>query len=514
MRFRFGLLLAIFIAGCAQAPENQSSSAKAELPPCCELDRAKVVALLAEETAPTGDWPMFGGTPDRNMANTVDKNIPSDWSVEEGKSKNIKWTAQLGSVSYGGPVIADGKVFIGTNNSRPRDPKTKGSRAVLMAFAESDGTFLWQIAHEYPADEIFKDAITVGLVSTPVVEGKRVYYVTPACEMICADTDGKIQWRFDMMKELKVIPFHCGNCSPLIAGDLVVALTSNGIGDEGKVASPEAPSFVAFNKNNGKVIWQSNLPGANIIEGQWSNPALAKVNGKEQVIFPGGDSFLYGLDLATGKMIWKFDCQPKRLPAGEEDRDLCYIVSTPVIHDAKVYVGLGVAPDGVRSPPFSHFLCVDATKTGDVSPKTLDAKDAQNKDSALVWSYGGKIEPTPKLGKRRIYFGKTISTCAIQDGLVYISEEAGIVYCLDAKTGQKYWEHDFKAGIWGSPYYVDGKVYIGTDDGEIAIFAHGKEKKLLNKIDMGEVVQSTPTVARGVLYVMTKSKLYAIAEKK
>jgi outer membrane protein assembly factor BamB len=469
------------------------------------------VAVFAIAVA-RADWPMFGGTPQRNMVNLVDKNVPTDWAVEGGKLKNIKWHAELGSACYGGPVVADGKVFVGTNNANPRDPAVKGSRAVLMAFNEADGKFLWQVAHDYPPDELFNMAISSGLCSTPVVEGKSLYYVTPDCEVICVDIAGKIEWRYDMMKELKVIPHHCGNCSPVVAGELVLVITSNGVNEDGdKVASPEAPSFIGLNKKTGKLVWASALPGANIIEGQWSNPTIAKVNGKEQVIMAGGDSFLYGLDVATGKMIWKFDCQPQR-EKGEDRVTPSYMIATPVVVDNKCYIGLGLYPEHPSPAPFSHFLCVDITKTGDVSPKTLDAKDPRNKGSALVWSYGGKIEPQPKRG-RRVYFGRTISTAAVHEGLVYAAEEQGYMHCLDAKTGEKYWDFDFKAGIWGSPYYVDGKVYIGTEDGEIVIFKHGKKAEEINRVYMDETVHSTPVVSGGVLYVATKSKLYAIGGK-
>jgi outer membrane protein assembly factor BamB len=470
-----------------------------------------VFATLAVTVAARGDWPMFGGTPQRNMVNTVDKNILTDWAVEGGKFKNIKWAVDVGSKCYGGPVIADGKVFVGTNNGNPRDPQDKGIKAVLMAFNEADGKFLWQVTHDYPPDELFSDAISLGLVSTPVVDGKSVFYVTPACEVICVSTAGKIQWRYDMMKELKVIPYHCGNCSPLVAGGLVLVVTGNGVNDEGNVASPKAPSFIALDKITGKLVWQSNLPGDNIIEGQWSNPTLAKVNGKDQVIFPGGDSFLYGLELETGKMIWKFNCQPQR-PKDEDRATPNYMIATPVVHDNKAYIGLGLYPEHPTGGRFSHFLCVDITKTGDVSPKTLDGKDPKNAGSALVWSYGGEIQPPPKKG-RRVVFGRTISTAAIHDGLVYIAEEQGYMHCLDAKTGQKHSDFDFKAGVWGSAYYVDGKVYIGTEDGEIVIFEHGKKLKEINRVNMDDTVHSTPVVSRGVLYVATRSKLYAIAGK-
>ena len=88
------------------------------------------------------------------------------------------------------------------------------------------------------------------------------------------------------------------------------------------------------------------------------------------------------------------------------------------------------------------------------------------------------------------------------------------MHCLDATTGQKYWEHDFKAGVWGSPYYVDGKIYQAAEDGNVVIFDAGKKHNVIREIDMEETLQGTPVVANGVLFIATKSKLYAIAEKK
>lgn len=483
---------------------------------------AKISTTLATATQPTlvadatgGSWPMFGGTPSRNMVNRVDKNVPTDWSIAEGKTKNIKWAVDLGSKAYGGPVIAAGRIFVGTNNSKPRDPAVKKQKAVLMCFNEADGKFLWQVTHDIPPDETFHDALPQGLCSTPAVAGERIYYVTPACEVVCADVkDGKAAWRYDMMKELKVVPYHLGNCSPLVIGELVFVVTSNGVNEEGKIASPKAPSFVALHKKDGKLAWQSNLPGDRIIEGQWSNPVYAQVNGKGQVIFPGGDCWLYSFEPPTGQLIWKFNCNPKAPGAKEDDRRISnYMVSTPIVHDYKVFVGLGLYPEHPSGTRFSHFLCVDASKTGDVSPQNnLDAKSPANKGSALVWAYGGLVVPEPKQGKR-VIFGRTMSTAAVHDGLVYISEENGYMHCLDARTGQRYWEYDFKAGVWGSPYWVDGKVYIAVEDGRVVIFEHGKRCKVMREVDMEDTMHSTPVVVSGVLYLTTRSKLYAVAGK-
>jgi outer membrane protein assembly factor BamB len=458
---------------------------------------------------PARSWPLFGGTVGRNMVNTVDKDMPADWSIGQGKQKSIKWVAQLGNKAYGGPVISAGKIFVGTNNASPRDPEVKGNKAIVMCFAEADGKFLWQAVHDIPPDDIFKDAVPQGLCSTPAVEGDRLYYVTPGCELICANTEkGKTVWTLDMMKELKVIPYHLGNCSPLVAGDLVFTLTSNGVDESGKIASPNAPSFIAVNKKTGKVAWQSNLPGQNIIEGQWSNPAYGVVNGKPQVVFPGGDGWIYAFEPTTGKLIWKFNGNAG-LPRANM---LNYIVATPVVVDNKVYVGMGLYPEHPKATKFSHFLCIDMTKTGDVSPPSLDEKGTKAANSALVWAYGGLANPAPLKG-RAVVFGRTMSTAAVQDGLVYVAEETGYLHCLDAKTGKKYWDHDFLSAVWGSPYWVDNKVYIGTEDGDIWVFAHGKAKNVIRQVSMEETIHSTPVAVNGVLYVATRSKLYAIAKQ-
>src|SRR5262245_51361925 len=80
--------------------------------------------------AKAGDWTMFGGTPSRNFINPVAKGIPTDWDFE--KKENILWVADLGSKAYGGPVVAGGRIFVGTNNLKPRNPKDVDANGVPL----------------------------------------------------------------------------------------------------------------------------------------------------------------------------------------------------------------------------------------------------------------------------------------------------------------------------------------------------------------------------------------------
>ena len=88
---------------------------------------------------------------------------------------------------------------------------------------------------------------------------------------------------------------------------------------------------------------------------------------------------------------------------------------------------------------------------------------------------------------------------------------SGFLHCLDVKTGKRLWTHDTFAALWGSPFVVDGKVLLGTEDGEVLVFKHGKKKKLLATIDMGNSVYTTPVVSNGVLYITNRNTLFAIA---
>jgi outer membrane protein assembly factor BamB len=426
------------------------------------------------------------------------KNLPSTWDIKTGK--NIKWKADLGSTSYGNPSIADGKVFLGTNNDNPRNPGITGDKGILMCFREADGKFLWQAVSDKL--ESAYDWPEQGVCSSPAVEGKRLYYVTNRGELVCLDTEGfldgkndgpfqnesyksptdaDIIWKLDMMKELGIIQHNMANSSPAIWEDMVFLETSNGEDEiAGKVTTLLAPSFIAVDKNTGKAAWQDNSPGDRILHGQWSSPALGEVSGIMQVFFPGGDGWLYGFEAKTGKKVWSFDLNPKDA-VWPKTRN--YIISTPVFYDGRIFLAVGQDPE--NGAGVGHMYCIDPGKSGNIT------------ETGRIWHYD-KIR-------------RSISTAAIAEGLVYISDFTGFLHCLDVHSGKPYWTYDMLAAIWGSPFVADGKVYLGDEDGDIAIFQAGKELNKIAEINMGNAVYGTPVAANGVLYIMSRNQLYSIS---
>jgi outer membrane protein assembly factor BamB len=474
---------------------------------------------------------------------------PGTEEVDLATTKNVKWVAKLGSQSYGNVVVAGGKVLIGTNNDAPRDPQHEGDRSVLYCFDEKTGEFLWQLVVPKLKSGKVNDWENLGLLSSPLVEGDRVYLTTSRCEVICLDLNGMangndgpfkdeakyvvrdtgkppaqigpkdadIIWVYDMMDQLGVFPHNASNSSPLIIGDRVYVCTSNGQDwTHVNIPSPLSPSYIAVNKLTGELAGEDNSGvGPRIFHGQWSSVSSGEVNGRKLVFAGGGDGVLYAFDaepkagdgskitpvlpgpeasrtedkeLNYLKKVWWFDCNPPeykpfKYPAAEGPSE---INATPVFYQGRVYVAIGQDPE--HGEGVGRLVCVDPTKTGDVT------------GSALVWEYKG--------------IHRSISTVSIDPatGLLFVGDFSGFVHCLDATTGKHYWTHDMKAHMWGSTLVADGKVYVGDEDGDFAVLAASKEKKVLSETNLNAPVYGTPIVANGVLYLQSNSHLFAFQD--
>jgi outer membrane protein assembly factor BamB len=458
------------------------------------------LALIARSDPPNPDWPMWGGTPDRNMVSTM-KGLPTAWDVKT--KKNVKWVAELGSQAYGNPVIANGVVLVGTNNEGMKDPNVKGDKGVLMAFRESDGEFLWQSVHDKLAAGRANDWPYQGICSSPLVENGTAYYVSNRGELMAVDIDGfrdgsndglvkdekstretdvDIIWRYDMMDELGVMQHNMANSSPVSYENLIFISTSNGQ-DESHVniPSPKAPAIIAVDKTTGKLVWEDNSVGEKILHGQWSSPAVGKIGDVVQVVIGQGDGWVRGFEAKTGKKLWEFDLNPKD---SVWPRTRNEVISTPVIYENVVYIANGQDPE--HGEGVGHLYAIDATKTGDITT------------TGKIWQYD-KIR-------------RSVSTGAIFNGILFYSDFSGFLHALDVKTGKPFWTHDMFAAIWGSPMVIDGKVYLGDEDGDVAVLAADRTMKLIAESNMGSSVYSTPVPANGALFVVNRNQLFALKE--
>ena len=655
--FLLGVIATTLFSGYEADPTIEPGAA-------ADATASSQVDKVAKAPIKPGDWTQWGGTSYRNNT-PIAENIPTSWDVgkfdrKTGKwipddAQNIKWVATVGSQTYGNPVIANGRLFVGTNNGAgylkryPADIDL----GCLLSFNEADGKFLWQHSSEKLPTGRVHDWPFQGICCAPLVEEDRLWFVTSRGEVVCLDTegfydgedDGPIEnqlgnlfsirknrdaaldqvaptiaaltqgqitpelrkqiaasdvdlpesvvvkpmgtashwllqaeidsvkrsfdiklleppvvkdpmlvvakvispadkyeadtvWSFDMMTDLGVSQHNMCSCSVTSHGDVLFVNTSNGVDESHiNIPSPDAPSFMAMDKHTGEVYWTDKSPGVNILHGQWSSPTVGVVGGVAQVIFGGGDGWVYSFKADAGKdgkpeLLWKFDANPKEskwILGGAGTRN--NIIATPVIYDGLVYVAVGQDPE--HGEGIGHLWCIDPTKRGDVSPQLAVKADdhsqilphrrlqavipeegeaaIDNPNSAAVWHYStfdqngdGELDFEEEMHR-------SCGTVAIKNDLLYIADFSGLFHCLNAKTGKVNWTYDMLAAAWGSPLIVGGHVYIGDEDGDVCIFKLSAEPhEPIEEINMGNSVYSTPVVANGVLFISNRTNVFAI----
>lgn len=485
-----------------------------------------------------GDQPQWGRAWTRNLV-SPEKPLPHSFDPKSGV--NVKWTARLGTETHSSPIVAGGRVYIGTNNGEPRDPKHQGDRGVLMCLSEATGELLWQWVVPKRVEDIYHDWPNSGICSPPTIEGDRVYVVNNRAEVMCLDAlgmangndgpfrdegphmtvkdasgqipanepvlepgprDADILWRFDLTSGAGVWAHDGVHSLILIDGDYLYLNTSTGVdGSHKAIRTPNAPSLVVLDKRTGRLIareYEGIAP--NIFHSTWSAPSLAEVNGRRLLFFAAGNGIVYAFEpLPPGqqpadppialKKVWQFDFDPDapkqdvhRFNSNRRESPSNFF-GMPVFHDGRLYVAGG--GDIWWGKNQAWVKCIDPAGTGDITR------------TGQVWS-----QPLQR---------HVLATPTVDQGLVFIGDIGRTFHCLDSRSGQVYWTHDLRGEVWASALVADGKVFVGTRSGVFYVFSAGREKQVLAEIELGRPISATATAANGVLYVATMAHLYAVA---
>jgi len=449
----------------------------------------------------------------------------------------LLWQIELGLHQYTVPQIDRERIYLGINDRYLEHPVVKKSDGgIVMCIEQATGKMIWQL----PIPRLMLgvqppyhfNKWKCGVCSRPAIEGDRLYIVGPRGDVLCMDrygqangnegpfyderdyigvpegvdyqlieTDGDIIWQYNMLTEVNVFPHDVCGTSPLLLGDYLYVCTGNGQDDKHRsIANPDAPSLIVLNKHTGELVaTEGELFGKRLLHGNWSSPIAASVAGKTWVLFGGGDGIFYAFkpvqDVAKGdtpqtlEIAWKHDCNPpeyrkrdgkpipysrhnKKSPDGPSE-----VIGDPKLYKGRVYVVIGQSP--VHGRGQGALTCLDVAT-------------------------GKKIWDTRKVDR-------SLGTPAIHEGLLYVPDLSGRIHCINADTGQHYWQHDLNSDVWAaSACIINDQVLISTEKKDLWAFKTGREKKVLSKCKLKSVA-ITPTIHEGVLYLPTQRRLFALA---
>ena len=382
-----------------------------------------------------------------------EKNLPVKWS----KTENVVWKLAMPEWSGSTPIVWGDYVFLNV---------AEGNEMFLWALDRNKGTLRWKRVLSGGNQKLRKQNMST---PSPVTDGTAVWVMTGTGILKAFDFGGKELWARDIQKEYGRFGIQWGyGSSPLLYHDSLFVQVLHGM-------TTDDPSYVLrISKANGRTVWRQERPNTAKRESPdaYTTPALLRYGSTTEIVITGAD-VVTGHDVDTGKELWRAS------GLNPQDDTSYRIVASPVVHGELLF-----APSRERP-----LLALKPGGRGDVTK------------SHVLWEFqNGPDVPTP-----------------VTDGTyLYVINDRGIMFCLDARTGKEiYGRQRLRSSTYsGSPVIADGKIYITDEDGVTTVVQAGPKFAILAENDLGEYTLSSPAISEGQIFVRTEAFLYAIGQRK
>ena len=403
------------------------------------------------------DWPQWRGA--RLDGVSDETNLPTTWS----KTENVAWRLALPGPAGSTPVVSGNRIFV---------TSASGSDLLLIC-AGTDGQELWRRTVATGNKDVRNDEGNSASPSAST-DGKHVWTVMANGMFACYTLQGDEVYRFNLQERYGPFKIAFGMTStPVLDNGRLYFQFIHG---EGKPDTREA-MVVCLDAASAKEIWkQPRITGASQEnEHSYASPMLYRDEEREFLITHGGD-YVMGHSLTDGSELWRCCLNPQGASYHPTLRFVASPLATP---------GMIVVP----SAKGKEVLSLRPDVKGDVSDDV----------AVLHW--------------RRDAGTPDVPSPLYHDGLVYLCRENGNLVCLDAKTGQEFYEErTTRDRHRASPLYADGKVYLTARNGVITVVKAGPKFEILAQNDMGEAISASPAVSDGRIYLRTFEALYAIGK--
>lgn len=457
-----------------------------------------VLVFLASHATYAAEWSRFRGP---NGAGVVESDaLP----LHFGPDENVVWKTTL-PPGRSSPILTDERIFL-----------TAFENETLFTYCldRASGEIVWR--REAPkVPLVHVDDRNDAASPSPVVDSDRVFVFFPDFGLLAYDFNGTELWRHP------VGPFnniYGMGASPILADGRVVLVCDQSTGSY----------IIALDRETGETVWKRDRPEAT---SGHSTPVLYEGDdGKLQILVPG--SFLLtSYDAATGDKLWWVSGLSFEMK------------STPVIVDDIIYVNGYGAPvnqpgNQIDAPTFDEALQNDADGDGRLARDEVEGHarswhglmdldrdgaadrsewayyqaalasrngvlairiggDGDMTETNVVWTYHRRV---PQLPSPLIYADA-----------FYMVNDGGIVTLLEPESGTLVAQGRLEGAVdayYASPVAADGKIFMTSELGKIAVLAPGKGLDVITVNDLDDLTYATPAIADGRMYVRTRNTLY------
>jgi outer membrane protein assembly factor BamB len=421
------------------------------------------------------NWPQWRGP--SGLGVSAESNLPTRWSERE----NVAWSVALRGLGSSSPVVWGDQVFVtsqigrvpltgGPHPALARDDAALVSREkplggrrdepsgdadrisfVVESFRRSDGHRLWE--HRLDARGPYPTLHEKHNLATPtaVTSGEHLFAWFGTGQIVALDMRGGVVWSKHLGEEYAPFDINWGHgSSPVLYKDLLILLCDH----------DSASYLIALEARTGKLRWKADRGKG---RASYSTPLV--------VTGPRGDELLVnsteridGYDAATGELLWYADA-PRQSP-----------IPSAVFHDGLIYL-----TRGYRNSP---YLAIRPGGRGDVTA------------SHVVWRMPGG--------------GSYAASLVAYEGLLYMTNDVGVLTCADMKTGARVWQTRLDGVFFASPVAADGKIYFLSQTGETIVVKAGRTPAILARNDLGERLVASPAISNGRIYLRSDGRLFAI----
>ncbi len=375
------------------------------------------IATLPSQTA-NADWPAFLGGKSRSAAE--DFSPPLKWAPEEG----IGWQSELAGHGQSSPVIVGDRIYL----TAVEGPMKNNN--LVSCHNLSTGELLWK--KSFPSSLLVANNVyTSRAAPSPSADASGVFAFFESGNLVALTPDGEVRWERDLIKDYGKFVGRFGLGGSIAQLDDQIFI----------VADNDGPSYIAgFDKKTGKTTWKTDR--ASRIS--WSSPMMVNIEGKDQIVISSSGS-VDGYDPADGKLLWSYDdvggnTVPSTIDAGQGT----FLVGASPGRN-------GEASEGAKE---SNLLMKIVSSDGGFTPN-------------IVWK---STDATSSFGSPIIYKGHA-----------YYTNRAGVLYCIDAGTGETKYTARLADSNWATPVGVGDHVFFFGKDGRTSIVEAGPKKEILDE---------------------------------